>query len=89
MSTPVQFEEITSEQARSLYMRVTRAVEIVYTNWRRETAVRLVVPMKIWFGSTPYHPDEQWLMKALDVEKNEERDFAMKDIKVWLGRPRT
>lgn len=62
-----------------------RQVKIVYTNWKSETAERTIVPIEIWFGSTEWHQEEQWLLKALDIEKEAERDFAVKDIQQWLG----
>lgn len=43
-------------------------------------------PKKIWFGSTEWHKEPQWLMTAMDVEKNEIRDFAMKDIESWTSQ---
>lgn len=58
-------------------------VKIFYTNWRGESAVRKIIPEKIWFGSTEYHKEEQWILDALDIEKNEKRSFAMKDIHWW------
>ncbi len=58
-------------------------VTIFYTNYRKETAERKIIPKKIWLGSTEWHPEEQWLLEALDVAKNEDRHFAMKDIKSW------
>lgn len=58
--------------------------KIIYTNWRGETSERSIVPIKIWFGSTKWHNGKQWFIRALDVEKNEERDFALKDIKKWV-----
>ncbi|HEY1096573.1 MAG TPA: hypothetical protein VGF14_04980 [Alphaproteobacteria bacterium] len=61
-----------------------KIVKINYTNYRGETAIRRIVPIKIWFGQTEWHPHDQWLMDALDVEKNENRSFALKDIKEWL-----
>ncbi len=66
-------------------MNTSKSVEIIYTNWRGETAKRIIRPLKIWFGSTEWHKEDQWLLKALDVEKNTERDFALKDIHEWLG----
>lgn len=57
-----------------------KQLQFVYRNWRGETSVRTAVPIKIWFGKTSWHPDEQWFMKAIDVEKGEERDFALIDI---------
>lgn len=60
-------------------------VEILYTNWRGETAHRKIIPTgKIWFGSTEWHKEPQYLLDAIDVEKNELRNFAMKDIKGWV-----
>lgn len=58
-------------------------VSIDYTNWRGETATRRIIPISIWFGSTEWHKQAQWLLKALDIEKNAERDFALKDIHDW------
>jgi hypothetical protein len=58
-------------------------VTIIYTNYRNETAERKIIPKKIWFGATEWHPEEQWLLDALDVAKKEDRSFAMKDIKSW------
>jgi predicted DNA-binding transcriptional regulator YafY len=61
-----------------------KIIEILYTNWRGETGRRKIVPEKIWFGQTEWHPEDQWLLDALDIEKNELRNFAMKDIKEWV-----
>ncbi len=44
------------------------------------TAERTIEPIKIWFGSTQWHPQEQWFLKAMDLDKNFERDFALLDI---------
>jgi hypothetical protein len=38
------------------------------------------VPLAPWYGSTEWHPEPQWLLKARDVAKGAERDFAIKDI---------
>lgn len=58
-------------------------VTITYTNWRGETNSRTIIPIKLWFGSTEWHKEKQWLLKATDVEKSAERDFAVKDIHDW------
>ena len=58
-------------------------IKIIYTNYRGEKDERIIKPISIWFGSTEWHPDEQWLLHAYDLEKNAERDFAMKDIERW------
>ena len=61
-----------------------KLVNIVYTNYRRETRVRRILPNKIWYGKTKWHPDEQWLLDAYDFEKQALRTFAMKDIRAWF-----
>lgn len=61
----------------------SKAVRILYTNYRGETEYREIVPEKIWFGATEWHPENQWLLDAHDVSKNALRNFAMKDIQEW------
>ena len=59
------------------------AVVVLYTNYPLETALRTIVPKRIWFGSTEWHLEEGWLLDSLRCRKSEERSFAMKDIRVW------
>lgn len=66
-------------------MNQDETVEIIYTNYRGETDVRRIRPSRIWFGKTEWHPDEQWLLDAVDLIKKEKRSFAMKDIRAWIG----
>jgi predicted DNA-binding transcriptional regulator YafY len=61
-----------------------KAVRIVYTNYRGETARREIIPQRLWFGATKWHPDEQWLLDAIDVDKKSPRSFALRDIKSYL-----
>ena len=55
-------------------------VVIDYTNYRGERAKRKIRPISIKFGSNQWHAEPQWLMDALDLDKNEVRTFAMRDI---------
>lgn len=55
-------------------------VALDYTNWKGERSQRRVVPIRIYFGSTEYHTEEQFLLEALDIDKGTNRTFAMKDI---------
>lgn len=57
-----------------------KPVEFVYRNWRDVVSRRHVVPIRIWFGTTGFHPDQQWFLRAYDLEKAEYRDFAFSDI---------
>ena len=56
-----------------------RALRFGYTNWRGEYAVREAIPLGIEWGSTDWHPQEGWLLKAWDAEKGAMRQFALKD----------
>ena len=58
----------------------SRQITFVYNNWRGESAIRKVIPIKIWYGSTEWHPTEQWFLQATDVDKADIRDFALLDI---------
>ena len=51
-----------------------------YTNWKNETTIRKVRPIRLWYGHTDWHKKDQWLLKAHDLDKDAERDFAVKDI---------
>ncbi len=61
------------------------SVRILYRNWKGDVAVRRIMPIEIWFGSTEWHKQDQWLLAATDLDKNERRDFALQDIVEWLG----
>ena len=66
-------------------MTEERTVQIVYTNYRGETSLRRIVPERIHFARTEWHPEKQWLLDALDIEKNAMRSFALKDIRAWIA----
>lgn len=55
-------------------------VTLTYTNYRGETSERTIVPKRIWFGATEWHPEPQWLLTDFDFEKGADRDFALKDF---------
>lgn len=52
-----------------------------YVNHRGEAARRRVRPLSIRFGTSEYYSEPQWLMKALDVGKDANREFAMSKMK--------
>jgi hypothetical protein len=51
-----------------------------YKNWRGEIGTRKLRVIEFWYGSTEWHPEPCLLLKALDLDKNEERDFKMADF---------
>lgn len=56
-------------------------ITVVYINHRGETAVRKILPYRVRWGSNEWHTEPQWLLDGMDVEKNTERTFAIKDMK--------
>ncbi len=64
-----------------------RKILIDYTNNRNERAVRTILPYGMIWGETEWHPGEQYLLEALDVEKDSLRTFAVKDIHQWGAKP--
>lgn len=55
-------------------------LEFGYTNYRGVYGLRHAMPIKLEFGSDQYHPDPQWLMTAIDVDKSAYRRFAVNDM---------
>jgi predicted DNA-binding transcriptional regulator YafY len=74
---------LTPSPDASQAMEAAREVKILYVNYRGEKGWRRIQPLNIWFGSTEWHPRKQWLMDAIDLEKEAARSFALKDIQVW------
>lgn len=55
-------------------------IQFKYINWEGLTSHRRVLPIAVMFGTTEYHKESQWLLKGLDLHKNEVRIFAMNDM---------
>lgn len=51
-----------------------------YTNYKGETSIRKAVPLEVFLGETEWHPGQQWLLRAFDLDKKTERVFAMCDM---------
>lgn len=60
---------------------------IRYTNHRGEQAERRIIPERIWFGSTEWHQEPQWLLEAFDLDRKAVRCFAVKDISATGSYP--
>ncbi len=59
---------------------LTEEVDFEYTNWEGRKSLRRARPISIRFGKSEWHPKPQWLMRAFDLDKGEEREFAMVDM---------
>lgn len=72
----LQHEKVTA-------VDIKKAISVLYTNWRGETAERQIIPIEIYWGSTEWHPENQWLLKVWDIERKAYRSYALQDIKEW------
>lgn len=55
-----------------------------YKNHKGEVAWRQVIPIRLYYGTTQYYPEEQYLLEARDMDKKECRTFAVSNIKSRL-----
>lgn len=61
-------------------------VTIEYTNWRGERRRRRIKPVRFYFGEVTWHPGQQWLMDAVDLDRTDDdrtRTFALSGIHSW------
>jgi len=61
------------------------AARIDYTNWRGERRIREILPLRLWFGATEWHPTPTYLLKAIDCEDGKTKDFTMGTIHQWVS----
>ena len=57
-----------------------KTVKFEYKNYKGERKIREVSPLGIEFGVTSHISEPEWLLRAMDIEKNEERCFVLKNI---------
>lgn len=77
--------DIVLPEGGKCILPVPDEVRILYTNWKGERAWRRIIPLAIWKGDTQWHPEVQVLLKAFDIDKGAERDFACRDIECWYN----
>jgi len=52
-----------------------------YTNYKLETEWRRAKVKNFWFGSSTYHTGEQWFCHAFCLDRNDYRNFALRDMR--------
>ena len=57
-----------------------RSIKVKYKNYQGITSIRTIIPQNIYYGSTDYHKEEQWLLDVWDIDKDAQRTYAMMDI---------
>ena len=59
-------------------------IKMLYTNHRGETSIRRLVPQRVWFGKTEWHPEEQWLLEAFDLDRNAIRNYVLREVRAFF-----
>ncbi len=54
-----------------------------YTNWKGIRRERKLFPFDIIFTQTPFHPRDQWLLLAVDMEDNQPKHWALEGFHSW------
>ena len=71
-------------QAQNPISNNAQPIKVRYKNWRGEVAVRTIIPQRVYWGSTEWHPEEQWLLEVIDIDTHVMRVFAMADVQEWF-----
>lgn len=57
-----------------------KRIRFTYKNYKGAVEDRTVYAERIYWGSTEYHPEPQWLLDAWDYSRQAKRSFALKDM---------
>lgn len=80
IALPGEKEKASPALREKIEGRVSNLVSFIYTNHRGETERRRVLPIRLWFGSTAWHRNAQWLLEAFCLDKQATRDFALSNV---------
>lgn len=73
----------TNKTLEDLILRVdkNKILTFLYKNWNNKTFIRKVQPVgNLYWGVTEYHKEPQWLFDVYDLDKEDYRTYAFKDI---------
>ncbi len=84
---PLSAEEEFSLANMLMALKAPVEFSCVYKNWRGEVAERRLRAISLWHGVTEWHPVPGLMLKAIDLEKNVERDFRLTDIDISTLKP--
>lgn len=81
--TPGYFAELEAIASWNVMQgaQPVEATRFVYRNHRNEIAERRVRVISIRKGTSEYYKTERWLLRAFDLDKGAEREFALDRIK--------
>lgn len=64
---------------------LSNPIEIRYKNWKGKISNRIIIPIKLRYGESEFHKGNQWILKAWDVNKSADREFAINDILEYIS----
>jgi predicted DNA-binding transcriptional regulator YafY len=74
--------KILEDQSQNYFNENPSCIQVWYTNWRGERRQRQIQPIKLWFGTTEWHPRPTLFIKAVDLEKGLPRDFDLSEMEL-------
>ncbi len=77
---------ITNYDSKPPLAAADAEISMVYRNYEGKIGDRKIIPRGLWFGETEWHKGAQWLLRAFDVDKGAERDFALSDANFSAGK---
>ena len=63
----------------------TAIVQFGYTNWKGKTGIRRAKVIGFRYGTSSWHKEPGWLLHGFDLDRGEEREFAVKDMVPIVG----
>ena len=70
-------------------VRPGAAYHFMFTNYKASTSERHIIARALRWGGTPWHPELQWFIDGLDLDKMEPRCFPLKEIDLGTFRVMT
>ncbi|AUG88391.1 hypothetical protein PQC39_gp027 [Vibrio phage Vp_R1] len=61
-----------------------KELRFVYKNYKGEYSERRVIPIKLEYQENNEYHGNGWILVALDLDKNSEREFLVTDIVTFL-----
>jgi predicted DNA-binding transcriptional regulator YafY len=73
-------EPVPNQTSPTIQFAPGQVVSFTYRNWKGAVDERTVRVISLEYGSTEWHPEAQWFMRAFDVRKQSVRLFAIRDM---------
>jgi predicted DNA-binding transcriptional regulator YafY len=79
----LNLEEKFTNIDRTTVMVDRKEVNIDYTDYKGVRSLRRILPVRLDYGKNQWHKENQYMIVALDLDRDEIRTFSIKDIHKW------